>query len=298
VVLMYHRVAPRDTAGGGIAVPADRFDEHLRALGATFQLLSLSGLVRSLVDGAIPRRSVVVTFDDGYTDNLATAKPSLERHEVSATVFVVSGYVGSRRKFWWDELERICVTPPALPPQLELRAGGEELTLNIAADLERRSLFRQLRTTLGPLAEDEREGVLVGLRTWAGLGPTGSEAGQALSAEGLLELTRGGLVEVGAHTVTHPRLPGLPREMQLAEIRDSVRQLEGILHREVSLFSYPFGAHDGATVACAREAGLACACTTAPGSVRRSTDPYRLPRLYVGDWAADDLVARVSELLR
>ena len=298
VVLMYHRVAPSDTAGGGVAVPAERFEEHLLALRAAFRLLSLSGLARSLAEGTIPRRSVAVTFDDGYTDNLVSAKPLLDRYEAPATVFVVSGYVGSGRRFWWDELERICVVPATLPRRLDVSAGVAKVALDTPADLERRSLFRQLRTTLGPLAEDEREDVLTGLRAWAGLGAAGPEAGEALSAENLLELTSSGLVEVGAHTVTHPRLPGLPRERQLGEIRTSANQLAAILDREVPLFSYPFGAHDATTVRCAREAGLVCACTTAPGAVRCSTDPYRLPRVYVGDWAADDLVARVSELLR
>jgi peptidoglycan/xylan/chitin deacetylase (PgdA/CDA1 family) len=296
VVLMYHRIAPADVAGGGVAVAAHRFEEHLLALRSSFRLLPLSALVRSRADGAIPRRSVAITFDDGYLDNLTEAKPLLERYDAPATVFVVSGYVGSGRRFWWDELERICVSPRTLPARLELAARGMTRTWSIDSGSDRRPLFRELRELLGPLDEDEREEALAQLRSWADVTPAPAEI-ETLTPHQLRRLADGGIVDIGAHTVTHPRLTGLPRHRQLEEIRSSVEQLERILDRPVTLFSYPFGAHDRTTVACAKDAGLVCACTTFAGGVERSTDPHRLPRIYVGDWPADELVAQVSERL-
>ena len=61
----------------------------------------------ALADGEPLSRSVVITFDDGYRDNLLVAKPILEEHGLPATVFVTTGYVGSNRDFWWDELESL-----------------------------------------------------------------------------------------------------------------------------------------------------------------------------------------------
>ena len=49
----------------------------------------------------------MVTFDDGYADNLWNAKPLLERYDVPAAVFVTTGYAGQDREFWWDELETL-----------------------------------------------------------------------------------------------------------------------------------------------------------------------------------------------
>jgi peptidoglycan/xylan/chitin deacetylase (PgdA/CDA1 family) len=294
---MYHRIAAQGSAGGGVTVSPAQFAEHLLAIRTRFRPLSLAELVRALAEGVVPRGEVVITFDDGYLDNLVEAKPLLERHDVPATVFVVSGYVGSGRSFWWDELERICTSPPVLPDRLELNLGGTTRTWSIRAGVERRVLYRGLRDALGPLEERERDELLAQLRAWSGAEAEALDGIETLSIDELQQLGRGGLIDVGAHTVTHPRLTGVPRKRQLDEIRGSARQLQALLGRDVDLFSYPFGAHDRTTVACAREAGVACACTTLVGGVRASSNPHRLPRLYVGDWSADELVERVSERL-
>jgi peptidoglycan/xylan/chitin deacetylase (PgdA/CDA1 family) len=296
VLLMYHRVGDMGSNGGGTTVSATRFAEHLQALRARFLVVPLGDLVGSLAEGKVPRRSVAITFDDGYVDNLTVAKPILERHDVPATVFVVSGYVGSGRRFWWDELEWICTAPHMLPGRLELTIRAEAKTWSVGSNAERRPLFRELREALGPLEAGERDEVLSQLRSWAGLVENPDEV-ETMTVEQLHALARDDTVEIGAHTVTHPRLPAVSPERQLEEIRGSVRQLESILGRPVTLFSYPFGAHDRTTVTCAHEARVACACTTVAGGVHGSTDRYRVPRLYVGDWPADELVARVSTRL-
>jgi peptidoglycan/xylan/chitin deacetylase (PgdA/CDA1 family) len=296
VVLVYHRVADLDSDPGGLAVSPKRFAEHLQAIRESFRSLSLGSLVAGIGAGAVPSGSVVVTFDDGYADNLVEARPLLERHQVPATVFVVSGYVASGRRFWWDELERICLSPSVEPSRLELPLAGRARTRKIDDRADRRAVFRMMRGDLGPLEARERDELLAELRARAGIGP--ADGAETLSADQLRQLADSKMIEIGAHTISHPRLPEIPRARQLDEIRGSATQLEELLERDVRLFSYPFGAYDRTTVACAKEASLACACTTVPDSVRASADPYRLPRLYVGDWPAEELVRQLSARLR
>ena len=50
------------------------------------------------------RPRIVVTFDDGYADNLINALPIAEAKGVPITIFVTSGVLGSRSGFWWDRL--------------------------------------------------------------------------------------------------------------------------------------------------------------------------------------------------
>src|ERR1700752_2455430 len=78
-VLMYHKV--NDLPGNRMSMPVDRFDEQmtqLRALGYT--AVDLDAVLAHYVGRApLPDRAVLITFDDGYRDNLVNAGPVLRR---------------------------------------------------------------------------------------------------------------------------------------------------------------------------------------------------------------------------
>jgi peptidoglycan/xylan/chitin deacetylase (PgdA/CDA1 family) len=143
--------------------------------------IKLQELPQGLLDNNLPDRSVVVTFDDGYADNLYDAKPLLERYDIPATVFLTTGYVGHEREFWWDELDRLLLQPGTLPGVLRLSVDGNmyQWELGEAAyyseDTTRRRrrwrawkdalssrhrLYRSLWELLRPLTEGERQKVL------------------------------------------------------------------------------------------------------------------------------------------
>lgn len=116
-----------------------------------------------------------------------------------------------------------------------------------------------------------------------------------LSSEGVVKLAGSGLVDIGAHTVTHPVLPALPAPARRLELTESKRALEELLGRQVRHFAFPFGRTSDSTEL-VRAAGYASACTTRPGVVHEGADPFRLPRLFVGDWDGDELLRRLPGL--
>src|SRR5262249_7442049 len=136
LILVYHRVADLPSDPFQLAVSPKHLAEHMAILHRHYRPMALRQLVsflrgdrsparpRGLTKLAatlsgphFPCRTVVVTFDDGYQDNLVNAKPLMERWEVPGTVFVATGYVGKGREFWWDELERLVLGPGAFPQQ-------------------------------------------------------------------------------------------------------------------------------------------------------------------------------------
>ena len=125
IILLYHRVADVTSDPQLLCVSKTHFAEHLEYLRRHYHPMSLQDLKTAISAGKIPRYGVVVTFDDGYADNLWNAKPILERYDVPATVFVTTGYVGQNREFWWDDLERLLLLPEKLPEKLELNINGE-----------------------------------------------------------------------------------------------------------------------------------------------------------------------------
>jgi peptidoglycan/xylan/chitin deacetylase (PgdA/CDA1 family) len=104
-VLMYHRVAPSGSSRTARwRVSPSQFDEHLDALGkAGYEGVSLDQLRQAWYEGArLPRRPVVLTFDDGYADFAEHAWPKLSARGLGATVFAVSDAVGATNG--WDDV--------------------------------------------------------------------------------------------------------------------------------------------------------------------------------------------------
>jgi len=124
LILMYHRVTELPNDPYLLAVTPKHFAEQLEVIRRYGVPMPLRQMVEALQNGKVPKRAVVVTFDDGYADNLHQAKPLLERYEIPATVFVTAGQVGSRREFWWDELDRLLLQAGTLPARLQLNLNG------------------------------------------------------------------------------------------------------------------------------------------------------------------------------
>src|SRR5262245_1755138 len=124
LILMYHRVTELPSDPHLVAVTPKHFCEQLEMIRKHYMPIRLQQLVEALQGGEAPKRAVVITFDDGYADNLHKAMPLLEHYDIPATVFVTAGVVGSQREFWWDELDRLLLQPGILPAKLRLKING------------------------------------------------------------------------------------------------------------------------------------------------------------------------------
>ncbi|WP_306536992.1 polysaccharide deacetylase family protein [Geobacter sp.] len=112
-ILMYHSIAGPGEPAGRYSVPVDRFRKQiafLRRLG--FSPYTLDDLAEGRAGGEKP---VVITFDDGYRDNLKYALPVLEEYGFKATFFIVSGLAGKRAEWVhgsrelmnWEEIRQV-----------------------------------------------------------------------------------------------------------------------------------------------------------------------------------------------
>jgi len=317
---MYHRVANLPSDPQLLCVTPEHFAEHLEILRRDYQPLSLLGLAKALGEGTLPNRAVVVTFDDGYADNLENAAPVLRRQGIPATVFVTSGALGRHEEFWWDELDRLILQPGVLPDPLELRIGervcrwetGPSATYTVddarlhrdwhveqPVDLgPRQHLYRSLYDVLQPLPAEPRSCAIEQLRTLAGVDSAGRSTHRTMTAAEVVRLSQDELIEVGAHTVTHPLLATLSVATQRGEIEQSKSCLEDILGKPVVSFSYPHGSRGAETVALVRAAGFTCAGSSDPDPVWPDADPYQLPRVVVRDWDGDMFARQMKEWMR
>ncbi|MBU6482631.1 MAG: polysaccharide deacetylase family protein [Nitrospirae bacterium] len=320
LILLYHRVADLPSDPQLLCVTPEHFKEHVEILRNNACPMALGEMVRALRDNTLPRRAVAVTFDDGYADNLLNGKPSLERYEVPATVYVISGFVDARREFWADQLEQLFLQPGILPQQLCLTISGQTYrwdlgerahysedefkqnrawhVLKTENPTPRHQVYRALCQLLYTLPHRDQHIVLGSLNKWAGTKPVCRPTHRALTPDEVRLLAQDGLVEVGSHTVEHPSLSALSVAGQRDEIRRSKIRLEEIVGHPVTSFAYPYGTrsdYTAETVEIVREAGYDHACSNFEGLVRQGTDPCQLPRYLVRDWDGEEFERHLME---
>ncbi len=163
-VLMYHKI--NDVPANPTTVPVSIFDEQmtlLRELGYT--VVDLDAVLAHYLEGKpLPPAAVLITFDDGYRDNLEHAVPILRRHGYPAVLFVPIGYLDSalplpheehlaahglvNRTLDWDGLARL--------EELGVRVESHGIGHRPLADLEVDEAAREI--VLSKLRLEERLG--------------------------------------------------------------------------------------------------------------------------------------------
>ena len=295
LILGYHRVAQVVRDEYEVCITPERFAEQMDVLKKYAHPISLTKLVECLKSNSLPSRSVAVTFDDGYVDNLFNAKPILEKYQVPATVFVCTGYAG--REFWWDELERLIMTSQTDMGTLRLQIGKKSFEwiqpkvspeAGSPEDVSNRRNFRHtLYNFLLQLDTKDQNDSMNKIRDWSRISSDETLPVRSMRHDEILQLADGGLVEIGAHTRSHPMLSRLSLDRQKDEIISSKQDLEEILGRRVDGFAFPNGEATDDSKKIVRKAGFAFACMSLHDVVRPASDIHKLTRFWQKDVDGD-----------
>lgn len=294
IILLYHRVTELSFDPEMLAVSPANFRRHMQFLKQHFQLRRFEEDWAGLQEAA-----VVVTFDDGYADNVLEALPILEEVGVPATFFVSTGNIGTPKEFWWDRLGGILLRAEQLPSSFRLNDPRPRYVRqwDTASAGQRKVMYASLSALMKEVDSERRESWLEQLRVWAGGGESEQRGNRSMSRTEIKRLASSPWATIGAHTVTHSVLSALTEKQQRQEIFASKRELERTIGRDVTTFSYPFGRkidYNRATVRLCREAGFQKAASNFPDQVHLWTDPLQLPRHLVRNWDLDTFAGKVS----
>ncbi len=286
VILMYHSIDDRHGRSDiwGLSVSPNNFASQIEALAAEREVVPLEELGRCVRAGRVPGRYAAITFDDGYANNLAIAKPILEYYKVPATIFLMTSALDGQ-SYWWDRLERIIMDADCLPATLFIPLPDR--TWEVAVVEDRREVHFMIWSRLRELEPSHRDSAIAHLADMLDVRPE-NPALRPLTTGELQQLN--GVFSVGAHTVHHPSLPKLDGADLMREIAGSKAVCESLLNRPVTMFAYPFGDYDDKVRAAVAESGLTLACTTVGRSVQAGDDCLDLPRVAVGNWGADEFI--------
>jgi peptidoglycan/xylan/chitin deacetylase (PgdA/CDA1 family) len=287
VILRYHSVAPDGESplayiDPGLSVPMEAFDRQMRFLRARYHPVSLGHIVEAVLEGQrLPPLAVAVTFDDGYLDNYACAFPILMKYEIPATFYITAGCVNGREPLWTSRLRYYFMASHEHSLTLDDPAVK---TLDLATPAARQASFAF--TIARIKSAGKRRGDEIFREVEAKLKVTDLEPlrDSMMTWAQIREMGRAGMM-IGAHTLTHPNLPGLPPEEAVAEIRGSRHLIEEEAQLPILHFAYPNGrgvSHFNDPVKeMVRQAGFLSSVTSINGPVHPDDDPFTLKRLGV-----------------
>jgi len=264
-----------------VSASPEQFRWQMEYLARHYDPITVSDLLDGIAGNRLPRRPVIVTFDDGFEDNYRVAYPILRKSGVPATFFVSTGYIGGPQTFWFDEV--VYRIRSATGDRLVLPSVGLTLALGSGS---RKEVAGVVLRRLKEVSDAQRRMALDELRvaTPEGADVDGRAESRVMTWEQVEGMARGGM-EIGSHTVTHPILSRVDRASVDHELRASREAIEGAVGRKVRALSYPVGGVAGFNEM-VQEAAAASGYDMAVSYISgtnplRSMQPYAMRRIHV-----------------
>ncbi|HMP90062.1 MAG TPA: polysaccharide deacetylase family protein [Kiritimatiellia bacterium] len=254
-----------------LQVDPDLFEKQVAWIASRYRIISGTEFLSAIEAGCQwPERSALITFDDGYANNLEIAAPILKRYGLPAVVFITTGFVEGSEAPWWYALR-------AGNGMRDMRCGAE------VAEMMRKEaeLAKKPRSEQARFADPEFR--------IPNLFPF-------MQPQQLAELKSFG-IEIGLHGHAHLACGVEEQDVVLADLRTCRQKLEGWGIEPLPLFAYPYGSvpevgRRESEVRCQRSEvgglfsglgrlGIRAAFTTRMGLNPPGCDPYFMRRFDV-----------------
>ncbi|MBI4420544.1 MAG: polysaccharide deacetylase family protein [Gemmatimonadetes bacterium] len=158
VIVLFHRVDD-GLAADPISCSRRRFQSFCDFFRRYFRVVSLGELVTKLRRGDDVSRHLVITFDDGYRDNLEVAAAELTRRRLPACFFIATGFIGTERTAPWDAENGVTSRWMSWDDVRRLHRLGFEVGAHTVhhVDLGRADRVEAVREIAGSKERSERE---------------------------------------------------------------------------------------------------------------------------------------------
>jgi len=283
-ILGYHRIADFSNSNYPynkklISASPDDFDKQMQFLKNNFNVINFYMLHNILSSGnKIPEKSIIITFDDGYSDNYYIAFDILKSHGLTAVLFVSTSFVENQEPFWFEKVTYIINNTP--PCCLELGSGKYIFKLT---DSNRNTIRNKLRKLLSHISNRERLNFLdeIDHQTQISIPLDDFNLARPLNWDQVCEMSREG-IEIGSHTKNHPYLENLNSDEIIDEIDESKRIIEEKIGKEIISLAYPSGSYDENIISYLEKSNYFFGISNNYNATNFSEDlRYCLPRIYI-----------------
>lgn len=261
-------------------------DSALRVLSKYYRFVSFSEAVEML-SGRQPLRpySLVLTFDDGYRNNLTHALPILHKYGAPATFFVATGHLEQRTPFWFDRLDY--ALQQADVDGRHVQIGNSTVRFQGQSHHQLKESYRSLREVAKAIPQDlemQRQIDAFSQKLEQESGRRLADICEEDDWSAILswqdvQTALAQSVIIGSHTVDHIRIGLVSSEVAHDQLQRSKEMIEAQTGQTCRYFCYPNGSVSDTVTVLARKCGYEAAVTTEEGTNRVGEDPLLLRRL-------------------
>jgi peptidoglycan/xylan/chitin deacetylase (PgdA/CDA1 family) len=310
IILAYHCFLETDDPlrryiQDGLCVTPGNFERQLLFFQQHYRLIPLDELVDCLAaDKVLPRRSLVITVDDGWRDNFTNGFPVLRKHRAPATIFLATDYVDSNREFWFLTAGRILNDAVLSSRELadvlsEVAGSSREIVLNQIRTSDNGVNTDLIMEQLKKLDYEKQAMALDRLKSLSGVSGTPPESERCTLNWEEIRLMSAGGINFGSHGQSHRIITLLGTNEVVRELTESRSRLNDQTGKKIRHYSYPNGSFDAMTTQLVKtagyESGLATATGFRPG--RRPMDRYALRRIGMHDGISSGISGRFSKAM-
>jgi peptidoglycan/xylan/chitin deacetylase (PgdA/CDA1 family) len=263
-ILTYHRVLPdsnlHEDSILNIAVSTTNFRKQIAYLKNNFSILSIDSFLKH-INSDSKQFKLLITFDDGYKDNLDYAYPILKEFNVPAIIYVITKFIGNKFSPWWIKIDEF------------LRSNRPFKSKNIKFDY-----FKNIFLLSNQMTIDKKLSFF--------LKKNKKKNNQIfLNHKEIKYLSEQKLITIGSHSHSHYNFSKLDEKQALNEFRISKYILEKIIKKKIMHFSYPYGGYENIDIKHNKILNL-LGYLSAVSTIRKKldhTDPFLLPRIFVNN---------------
>jgi len=290
-ILMYHGVVKTKN----IQLSANHcslaeFEKEILYLKKNFDIVPLTEIFKRAREKIRPaRKTIAITFDDGYENNYTNAYKILKSYNVPATIFVVASCIlNPDHLLWYDYLDILKQKINfSIFPTIDVALTEHKLKeLREISDLSAFRLFlKSINTSSKYKVLEKLFDKNISDKIISG---TDLEFRKMLSASQMEEMTSSGLIEIGSHSLTHPNLDTLSNDEIMIELQESKKLLEGAIKKEVVSIAFPDGAYNETVKELAIKAGYRNLLSVEYRLPSDIGDPHILPRFCISNTTTPD----------
>lgn len=239
-IFCYHKVSNlnenlfKGTPDEDLTINTKIFEKQIKYLVENFKVISAKDLNDIEKIKSLKEKKVVITFDDGYLDNLENALPILRKYNTSATIFITTNFIDNKELPWWDIIWEI------LNINNEFFFQGKKIR-NIDKKDNKKKLFDFLKKKFFLNKKHEQIRLIDQIQKENNINLINKKKNDFLNKENIERLAKEKLINIGAHTHYHQNLGILNDDEKEKEIVSSKKILENITQKPIELFAYPYG---------------------------------------------------------